>query len=83
MVKNIKLTKDSIASIEESVGMTYQEMVNSPATEIDRRIEEKYGIKLDYNYRENDPHIHTRGSVFVALRRFLFPTDKEYKYAAS
>ena len=75
MIENIKLTNASIATIEEAVGMTYLEMVSCPATEIDRKIEEKYGIKLDYNSKEEDPRINTRGSVFVALRRFL--TDKK------
>ena len=74
MIENIKLTNASIAAIEESVGMTYQEMIDCPATEIDRKIEEKYDIKLDYNSKEEDLHIFTRGSVFVALRRFLLPT---------
>jgi hypothetical protein len=57
MVENIQLTKASIAAIEKSVGMTYQEMISRPATDIDHRIEEKYAIKLDYNSKEEDPHI--------------------------
>ena len=73
MLANLKLTDASIAAIEKSVGMTYQDMVSCPATDIDRKIEEKYGIKLDYNYKEEDLHIDSRGSVFLALRRFLHP----------
>jgi len=77
MIQNIQLTEASIAAIEESVGMSYRDMVNSSATDIDRKIEEKYNTKLDYNYREEDLHINGRGSVFVALRRFLLPLDKK------
>jgi len=80
MVENIKLTNASIAAIEEAVGMTYKEIISCPATDIDRKIEEKYDIKLDYNYNEEDPHILTRGSVFITLCRFLF-TDKKIEYA--
>jgi len=77
MLSNLKLTDDVIAAIEKSVGMSYQEMVSTPATDIDRRIEEKYGIKLWYNDKEEDLHILSRGSVFIALRRYLYPKDKE------
>ena len=71
MVANIKLTRSSIAAIEKSTGMTYQEMISCPATDIDRRIEEKYDIKLDYNSNAEDLHIDSRGSVFLALQRFI------------
>ena len=77
MVENIKLTEASISAIEDAVGMTYKEMISSSAVEIDRKIEEKYNTKLEYNSKENDFHIDSRGSVFVALRRFLLPSDKK------
>ena len=75
MIKGIKLNSSSITSIEKSTGMTYKEMIGSSAEEIDRRIESKYKTRLSYNRKKKDLRIMSRGSVFVALRRYLLPVS--------
>ncbi len=55
--------------------MTYKEMIGSSAEEIDRRIESKYKTRLSYNRKKKDLRIMSRGSVFVALRRYLLPVS--------
>ena len=75
MLPNLKLTDASIAAIEASTGIAYQEMIRSSATDIDRKIEMKYRTTLEYNYKEEDIRTMSRGSVFVASRRFLHLTE--------
>lgn len=72
----MKLNKASVAAIERTVGMSHRDMVKSSACVIDGNIERKYGSKLSFNIKKGDVRIMSRGSVFVALRRYLMPVSR-------
>jgi F0F1-type ATP synthase delta subunit len=63
-------------SIEKSTGLSYAFLIENDAETIDRAIEKKIKKKLTYNLKK-DTRLLGRGSVFVALRRFLFPDNLE------
>ncbi|MDR0955068.1 MAG: hypothetical protein LBM20_06795 [Rikenellaceae bacterium] len=63
-------------SIEKSTGLSYAFLIENDAETIDRAIEKKIKKKLSYNLKKDTRRLG-RGSVFVALRRFLFSDNLE------
>jgi hypothetical protein len=47
-IDQISLNEKSKASIERSVGLSFEQIVAMPATEIDSHIEKKIGKKLEF-----------------------------------
>ena len=75
-MEDITLSVATRQAIEKSTGLSYASLIENDATSIDRAIEQNIGAPLHFNL-EKDPRIHSRGSVFLALRRFIFRKNIE------
>lgn len=73
---NITLSEATKRSIEKSTGLSYAFLVENDVEAIDKAIEKKIQKTLRYNIKR-DPRLAGRGSVFVALRRFLTSDNLE------
>jgi hypothetical protein len=59
-------------AISEDTGIPFAEIANMDWEEIERRIEQKSGRKVQHP-RRNDPRRLPRGSVLLQLGRIIFP----------
>lgn len=76
----IELNSQTKSSIERSTGLSFEKILLMSAEEVDAAIEKKIGkkLKLDLNFRQSKFPFSVRGSVYLALGRFLkFDVDKK------
>jgi len=71
-----QLPLDTQQAITEDTGIPFDEISDMDWEEIDRRIEQKIGKKLDYPSRI-DSRLPIRGSVLLDRGRLLFKKDIE------
>ncbi len=56
--------------IKKIIGLSYDEITTMDAEDIDKLIEQKIGKTLELK-SSNDQRLEGRGSVYMALKRFL------------
>lgn len=64
-----ELNQQTRNSLFKKVGLTYEQMQQMDAEEIDSFIEKRIGKKLAYGFSKG--HIVNRGSVYLSLKRLL------------
>lgn len=66
----ITLNQTSKKSIERITGLSYEEITSMNVEDIDSAIEKKIGKKLEFKHKK-DSRLPNRGSVYLALNRFI------------
>jgi hypothetical protein len=70
MAITYRLSEATKSAVEEATGMPYDTLLRSDVGTIHSAIEKKIGKKLTFP-KTRDERLDARGSVFVALWRFL------------
>lgn len=68
-MKKFELNRQTIRSIEKSIGLGHQDLADTDVMAIDSRIESKTGKKLSYSTSVGG--LRHRGSVYLMFNRFL------------
>lgn len=63
------LSQETIKSIENAVGLSYDEIISMDVDELDAIIEKKIDKKLEYSL--NDLRVPVRGDVYLFNNRFF------------
>ncbi|MBT8773513.1 MULTISPECIES: hypothetical protein [unclassified Akkermansia] len=78
MLPKISLNEETKQAIARSVGVPVSRILEMDASELDAAIESKIGKKLKLDTKRNRFPLVGRGSVYLALSRFLrFNLDKK------
>ena len=78
MLPKISLNEETKQAIARSVGVPVSRILEMDASELDAAIESKIGKKLKLDTKSNRFPLVGRGSVYLALSRFLrFNLDKK------
>ena len=71
-----QLPEKTKRTIAQDTGIPFDEIADMDWEEIDRRIEQKIGKKLNFS-RLNRSRVRPRGSVLLNLNRLIFGEDVE------
>ena len=71
------LSQETIKSIENAVGLSYDEIISMDVNELDVIIEKKIDKKLEYSL--NDLRVPVRGDVYLFNNRFFDLNKKQGK----
>jgi hypothetical protein len=68
---DISLNEKTKLAIERSVRVPYSTICESDALSIDKMIEKKIKKPLGLDYGKRDSRLPARGSILIALRRYI------------
>ena len=69
---NFELNQESKNNIAKKVGVPFENIIRMSCDDIDKKIEEKMGKKLEMDYN-CDNRLTGRGSVYISLMRYINP----------